>query len=438
MIMTYGAGDESESLDVGPKETFLLVGSRVSDDMFVAARPGKPGFSGSPGSIQIYRFGPAGVHPLQTVSDAIRVAGSLVDPTEGLIHVPNEVSANTTFYPQAMRGGGGDIVTYRIGVDGHLIEVDRALAFGARPAHLSFAAQGHFVVQANRGAGRDGGGPCTTAELDTNGYLHPRIHITEHSVVCRRRNGDGTLGDVVDVFTTETFFEAGYCAVVCNPADDLQVACSSEDGRVRILRLDRGRFAQILAFDVEGKQDLQPEAVSVTFHPAGRWLYARRAWSPRIRLIDCAPEVPRIVGDFDAVQAGSMSINVPTAHAKAGFCRQSVLIDASGRTLYALLSAGHEAPTGGVAVCRVSRVSGRPTPIQILRHPAGASPGCGFALAPDGDHLAVPCPESDEVLIFEVGCDGVLSTRYRFKRDGATHAHFFRRVADLTVRGGQI
>ena len=377
-------------------------------------------FVGDPG-ITLLEFDPeAGeLRFVENVEGSLTFNQTVLDQKRNILYINNEVSRN----PDYRKGGGGLIYAYRIDPEtGRLTQLSRVPACCPCPAYISVDPTGKYLVCANH----SGYSAVTKAVQKEDGTWGMEILYDDATVDLFELNGDGSIGDLVDVhkhtgLNDRFLLHAHPHCAVWEPGGRFFACNDKGEDLVYMYRIDYER--KKLALMGEPYRDEKGSAPRYgVFHPTKPFFFQNHEGN--ITVASYRYDGNANLEKICAVPAIPAGVTLPKA---AGFrpgqkpAQQAMAISADGKYIYDVIN-GKD--VDGVSVFQVKN-DGALELIQYLRVDGLWARGVG--IAPNGRFLIVACMDGDgAVLSFRIGNDGRLTpTGSRVGIPGAAYVTFY-------------
>lgn len=331
---------------------------------------------------------------LQTVEPSVLFNVTCVDRQRGVLYALNEEND----LPELRAGGGGRIFAFRIDrATGRLTPLCIRETWCPSPSYLSLDQSGRFLLVSNHGSKA----AVTRIEQDAFGNYYPVIIHDDTAVELFSVEENGVIDRLLDVVKhtgsgpERRQLTAHPHSVVMSPSGKLFAVCDKGNDTVRLYQLDEER----------GKL-LPPEHIHrcppgsmpryCVFHPEKPWLYFNNENNGELCTLRYGED-----GSLEPVAACRVLPEPPEMQERI-LEQQGLVIDRNGRFLYDVTRGPNI-----VTVLRTDADTGHIEPIQYRRVPGQWPRGC--TLSPDGRFLLVCCLNSDEIFVYRVDENGLLS-----------------------------
>lgn len=265
----------------------------------------------------------------------------------------------------------GMVVSLRIQADGSLTELSRVPSGGSSACHVATAFHGRQVFAANYGSGT-----VTSIKVSPEGMLDPDTKTIQHrgsSLDPKRQEGPHAHSVNVDLNGTRLLVaDLGIDRVITYLMDEETAELVSEEQH-------------------SGATTPGSGPRHMAFHPDNGVVYCVNELASTVTVFEYRPG-----SRLDAVQTVRALPGDFTGFSHAA----DIHIHPSGGFVYSS-NRGHDS----IAVFRISEKSGKLTFLETVS--TGGKTPRNFAVTPDGKHLLAANQDSDNVVVFSIGDDGI-------------------------------
>lgn len=295
-------------------------------------------------------------------------------------------------------GGGGRIFVFKIDPEsGRLSKICCKETWCASPAYLTLDSTGKFLLVANHG----GKAAVTKIGQDAAGNYYPIVEHDDSTVELFSVNEDGTIDRLLDVVKhsgsgpERRQVIAHPHSVVMSPSGELFAVCDKGNDTVRMYKLDREKGTLILPAHVYTHKPATLPRYCL-FHPEKPWFYHNNE-----NTADFSAFVYDEEGSLKELCTCSTMPEDQQMKEKI-LEQQGMTMNREGTFIYDIVRGPNV-----IAVLKVNQEDGTVEAVQHQPIPGKWPRGC--TLSPDGRFLLVCGLGDEQIIMYAVGEDGLLS-----------------------------
>lgn len=361
------------------------------------------------------------------LSDELRSSNCYVDAERSLLYMVDEIDLPFNKDAGIGSGGGGRIWVWQAdAATGQLTLLQQAKSFGSNPSMFTLSPDRRYGVCSIHGAAPMS---CQT-EQDADGEWQIKPGYADAPVVLFRMNGDGTIGEVLDIYKVEGAVLSHMHSCEWAPDGSFFVVNDKGTGAIYSMRINAQEKLELAADPYQAGSGDKPRYVR--FHPSQPWCYVNYEAANRLDAFryDGAGKLELINSDLVVPEDQRESVQDGWR-----FESQDMKISADGGFVYSCYRGSgdtfqgkerfHDGGFQGVAVYAVDQQDGSVSTVQRFEFDDVYWPR-GCAISPDGKHLLVASLYSDVVATLAIGEDGLLTdTGLRAEQDTCSSVTFF-------------
>ncbi|MGI6071798.1 MAG: lactonase family protein [Lachnospiraceae bacterium] len=348
----------------------------------------------------------------QTYCEETSFNMSIVDRERNLLYALNE----TPDLPEAeLVGGGGSLYIFKINPsDGTLTKVQQIPSYGANPCYVSIDPQKKFLVIAHHASHAY----TTHVKRGADGKYHIFVEHDDVTLCLFPMNGDGTVGDPVDVvkhtgwLPSKKIPNAGMHTACFSPSGEIVAVVDIAESRIHMYKIDyeHGKLYPCAAPYAE-EHDLLPRYC--LFHPSLPYFFVNHEMGS----LDIFTYRYTEKGELEFVSSTS---SVPADHQwKYHDEQQDMRMHPNGKYIYDAVN-GPEY----ISVLQIDEETGKLELIQNKKLKGEWARSC--AVSPDGRFLIATCLISGDIDVFRIGEDGTLEdTGIHTRQSAAAWSTFY-------------
>lgn len=315
------------------------------------------------------------------------------DRRRGILYALNEENE----LPGLRAGGGGRVFAFRIDPGkGTLTKISCKETWCPSPSYLALDKTGKFVIVSNHGSKA----AVTKIGQDPFGNYYPVVEHDDVAVELFSVCDDGRIDRLLDVVKhrgsgpEKRQVIARPHSVVMSPSGRLFAVCDKGNDTVRMYGLDEERGKLLPPGHIYRHTPGTLPRYCV-FHPEKPWFYHNNENCTNFHAFRYEEDgFLQEMGTCGVVPADAEMRETPLE-------QQGLAIDRTGRYIYNITRGPNI-----VTVLEVNQQDGSIRPVQHQPIPGKWPRGC--AISPDGRFLLVCCRDSEEIVEFSIGADGLL------------------------------
>lgn len=321
--------------------------------------------------------------------DGLATGMQLIDPERGIVYVTDEVQDQ-----KDRQGGGGSVYALKINPEnGSLTELNHVKTLGSKPSYIASDRKKQYLLVSNHG----GRSYVTRIRKDSDGNFHTEINFEDASLVLMRLAPDGTIGEVCDC---EIFRGTGKTAadnphlhcVVPDPEGEFFVVCNKGSDQIYSYMIDRENYKLRRTHTFYSEKKYAPRYCA--FHPTLPVFYTNNENEPYLFSF----HYNKATGSFDRFATTCLH----PSHMPGQTSQPSdLIVSGNGKNLYAT-----DRKSGSISVFDIDPEGG--LSFRQIVDCGGQDPR-GICLSPDGRFLLSANVHTENIAVFRVAEDGLLS-----------------------------